>query len=189
MFELGWKLALCVLTALLLAGRSVRVAMRREPGVIRNGPWEIHLGNTTATASMYSRAYFARRAPFALSAPEAIYFYAETDSLGNPLKGDKTYRIEGRDQETRWWNLTVYSNYRVIPNPLNRYSFAKDRISRRDDGSWNIFLSPQEQPENWLPSSNSQSKLRLVLRCYVPDPELLRDPAGASLPKITQDYQ
>ena len=185
----GWKLVLSMLAAFLLAGRSVRVAMRREPGVVRNGPWEIHLGNSKSKVNMYARAYFSKNAPFALAAPEAIYFYAETDSLGNPLRADKTYRIEGRDQEAQWWNLTVYNNSRVIPNPLNRYSFAKDRISRREDGSWKIFLSPREQPENWLPSGNSGGALRLVLRCYVPDPELLRNPSGTVLPKIILDYQ
>jgi hypothetical protein len=90
----GWKLVLSMLAAFLWReGRSRGDAPRARRGSQRS-VGNPSRQNSKSKVNMYARAYFSKNAPFALAAPEAIYFYAETDSLGNPLRGNK--HIESR---------------------------------------------------------------------------------------------
>lgn len=170
--------------AVLLGGRSVRVAFRRTPGRFQIGAWSLDLTLSSQSATMYQRARDARFAPYALPAPEAIYYTAFTDSDGQVLRRGCTYRIEGTDPDTRWWSLSAYSSNRLIPNLRNRYSFTKTMVNRLSDGNWSIIFSPREHAGNWLPGATESGPLKLVLRCYGPGPELLANPTAVPLPRI-----
>jgi hypothetical protein len=117
---------------------------------------------------------------------EALYFSAVTDSNGEPLSNACTYRIEGHDPDTRWWNITAYnrSSGALIPNPGHLYSVSKTTVVRKPDGSWTVRLSRQQQPENWLPLGADDSALRINLRCYGPSSALLDNPAANRLPQV-----
>jgi hypothetical protein len=184
MFSDAAKLCLSFAAASLLAGRSVRVALRRRPWRIQNGPWQTDLSLGSAKLGMYRRASLARHSPLALRSAEALYFVAESDSAGNKLRRGCTYSVVGRQIDSRWWSIAAYNNDRLIPNARNRYSYSETTVRRRTDGGWIIHFSPREQSENWLPNASEDGDLKLVLRCYGPSPQLLENPAAALLPQI-----
>jgi hypothetical protein len=179
-----WRVGLSSVAAVLLGGRAVRFALREQPGSIQNGPWRTDPHLSSIHTGIYTRARAARHAPYALGAPEAIYFVSTTDSQGNPLRRGCTYRIQGRDPDTRWWSVAAYSKNRLIPNTRNRYSFSKTNIKRHADGTWTVVFSPREQPENWLPGASENGRLKLVFRCYGPGTVLLEHPETVALPSI-----
>ena len=184
MFSDAAKFSMSLAVASLLAGRSLRIALRRRPGRIENGPWRTDLSLGSDRAGMYRKASLARHSPLALRSTEALYFAAEIDSTGNKLRRGCTYCVVGRDLDARWWSIAAYNQNRLIPNARNRYSYSGTTVNRRADGGWVIHFSPREQSENWLPSGNEDGYLKLVLRCYGPSPQLLEDPAAAMLPQI-----
>lgn len=181
------KFLLCVVIAVGLAGASGYLMLRSIGGGIRNGVWETDLAIGTSDAGLYQRARVALYGLWALSSTETVYFVTKTDSDGNALKRECTYRIEGKDPDTRWWSLTVYNNYFFVPNTENRYSFSKTTIEREQDGDWQIHLSGQPQAKNWLPSGDKDGELILNLRTYNPTAEFVRDVATAPLPKIVKE--
>jgi len=184
--SIGWQIVGSVLTALLLAVFSFRALMRRQPPHIENGCWHCRLDLPFGGGllHLYNRAFVAAHGMFALRSPETVYFSAAVDSSGKPLQCGSSYCIRGRDPDTRWWSLTAYKNEHLIPNVLNRYSFSKTTIGRGADGSWQIYLSPRHQSENWLPTGEPNGKLTLLLRLYNPSPAVLSDPVTVELPQI-----
>jgi len=59
--------------------------LRRQKGVIRNGPWSTRLATGSEKMSLKHRAVVAIVGLWALRSTEAVYFSANTDSDGNKL--------------------------------------------------------------------------------------------------------
>jgi len=175
-----------ILMAALLAVVLLNRLMARHPRQARNGTWNVNLSLGSEKAGLYTRAYIARRSTFALRSPETLYFTAAQDAVGKKLHCRNTYVIEGRDPDARWWSITPYKNETLIPNALHRYSFSKTTVSRNDDGSWAVFVSPNRQPVNWLPAGEPSGEFTLTLRVYGPGTALLAAPAKYPLPVIRE---
>jgi hypothetical protein len=154
--------------------------------VIANGPWTTSLTTGGTDADMYTRDFVALTGLFALNKDETIYFGANGDSAGAPLDGHCTYRIEGRDPDTRWWSVTLYGkdNF-LIPNPSNRYSVSQSNVVRAADGSFVIRISTTEEPNNWIAAS--PDGFQITLRLYNPGASVKTNPATAVLPSIVKE--
>ncbi|MBV9505288.1 MAG: DUF1214 domain-containing protein [Acidobacteriia bacterium] len=152
-----------------------------------NGPWRIDLSLGTERAGLYTKAVIARTSLFALRPPEVVYFRADHDSAGNPIRQHDSYIIEGGDLDARWWSLTAYRRSRLIPNPAGRHSFSQTTVARRSDGTWRIHFSRTPHPENWLPAGEGRGNLALVLRFYGPGTHLLAHLDTAPLPAIYRE--
>jgi hypothetical protein len=185
--SLGFELPLTLLTAFMLAVFATRFLLRRAPPHRKNGVWHVDLTPGSEHAGIYTRAFIAWNSLFALRAPEAVYFTALHDSDGKRLECAATYSIEGQDPDARWWSLTAYKNHRLIPNPLGRYSFSQTSVSRSTGGRWRIRVSPQYQPENWLPTGEPEGNLGLTLRLYGPARDTLANLESISLPHIRRE--
>jgi hypothetical protein len=181
------KFAIAIAIAVALAAWSVSATLDRDTGAVRNGPWTTHPTTGSVEAGLHHRARVAAHGLWALDSSEVIYYTAYTDSQGNPLHHDATYRIEGTDPDTRWWNITVYKDDHFIPNDLDRYSFSKTTVQREPDGGWIIRLSPELEQPNWLPSGDRPGMLALTLRCYNPGPTLAAAPGTVTLPRIIRE--
>ncbi|WP_421996362.1 DUF1214 domain-containing protein [Reyranella sp.] len=116
---------------------------------------------------------------------EVVYYIGEQDETGAQLNGDNVYTIhfEQRDlpgeHVDAYWSLTLLSlpDYRVIPNPLHRYSFNHlSRFEHGDSGSLTLYFAasrPAGIPEsNWLPTRRGEA-FSLNMRMYVPKAEVL----------------
>ena len=116
---------------------------------------------------------------------EAIYYVGQLGSDDELLDGSRTYEIRFAKGEPdglvrAFWSLTLYSvpDYRVVPNPINRYNISSEAsLTPNDDGTTSIWLAP-EQPAlahepNWLPTPAGKG-FSLNLRLYVAREPALR---------------
>ena len=138
------------------------------------------------------RARIANEALAALSASEAVYFVARSDADGRPLDAAARYRIKvpaGGLPAYAFWSVSMYQVEQdgklfFTDNPLRRYSLGSRTggVVRNDDGTLDIVIQrgmPTDASEraNWLPTPGpSYPSFQMVLRLYLPKPELLQGP-------------
>jgi hypothetical protein len=148
------------------------------------GPWATNTKTGSPDAGLYTRAATAIYGLLALSRKETAYYNAVTDSAGEVLSGDCTYRLTGRDLPARWWSITAYGpDSHLIENETGRYSFSQTTIEREPDGSYDAVVSARPQPRNWLPVKAGQ-RFELTARAYNPEPGA---GAASALPVITRE--
>lgn len=183
------KLILSIAIAIVIGGGSALLFAERifESRMVENGPWRTSLLAGNPRADVYTRAAVARSGLLALNNSEAIYFVATTDSQGKPLKGACNYVLTGGALPARWWSVTAYgSDYFLIENPKDRYSFTGRELLEDNNGRFLLSVSALRKPEPWLPVGE-RGRFSLLLRLYDPDPELVARPGAASLPAIDQE--
>lgn len=112
---------------------------------------------------------------------ESVYYNTRKDSEEKDFTGKNNYEIyfpPGQlPKVNAFWSLTMYGlDFCLVDNPVNRYSIG-DRSSELkydSDGGLSIYIqknSPGKVKEsNWLPSPPEE--FYIVLRCYLPDPEI-----------------
>jgi hypothetical protein len=117
---------------------------------------------------------------------EAVYPVTFTDSEGKPLTGDNNYTIHFEPGQTppvkSFWSVTIYNNQSLfVDNPINRYNIGQytEELKNSPDGSLDIYIQNAnpgpERESNWLPapSLEESSKIKLVLRTYLPSELIL----------------
>jgi hypothetical protein len=113
---------------------------------------------------------------------EAVYLNTALDAEGQPLQGGRDYTLRFGPGELppvkAFWSLTLYQDYNMVANPIDRFSIG-DRTPglRRDpDGSLTIYIQSEppagDARANWLPSPK-QRPFMLILRAYLPEPEII----------------
>lgn len=143
------------------------------------------------------RATVALQGIGALEASEALYLSTSLDSRGQPLMGERRYRVVVPAgglpvREQGFWSLTMYEvqpdgRLFLAANPIGRYSVG-DRtrgLVRAADGSLALTLQRTAPTEsvaaaNWLPTP--AGPFRLMLRAYLPTEALAA--GGAALPRV-----
>ena len=167
---------------------QLRRATTGDYDIISNGCWRTNRrveGSKEALRIHLVR--IAKYAGFGMNRDEAIYWGADVDSNGNRVTYNHKYRVEGTDPDTRWWCLSVNRDGYFIPNQYDRYSFSKTDIKREPDGSWVIKLSTEEQPGNWIPLGDQNGHFRITLRCYNPNPLMIKNSENTTLPQIIRE--
>jgi hypothetical protein len=182
-------LAVLVVGLVLGVGSAVGVLHLPTGGLgIKNGAWGTNLDVGSQNAGMYLRAYVARVGLFALNKTETVYYTAETDDDGEPLRSSCDYRIEGKDIPTRWWSITLYGeDHFLVPNDRGFYSFNMSNIVREANGSYEVSVSATAKPGTWLPSGDKDQAISLSLRCYNPEPIMYEQPGKVALPKVIRE--
>lgn len=165
-------------------------AVRLGPGVLASRgfrPARVQNGWMWSGAMADPGSDFLLRAEVArggyVNAPEeSIYPAAVTDNRGEPLRGDRLYRIRfakgGLPPVDAFWSLTAYdrATSQLAENPLRRYTIGdRTRGLRFDkDGGLTLYLSTARPPQgasNWLPVP--ASAYHVVLRMYLPRKQAL----------------
>lgn len=111
---------------------------------------------------------------------EVVYFLPTSDADGQPLNGSNDYVLEFSAPNrpdavvNSYWSIILVDvpNYRVVPNPLNRFNFnTHSGLTNESDGSLKILIASKSNatvPQtNWLPAPDGKPFL-LTLRTYVP---------------------
>ncbi|MEX0840256.1 MAG: DUF1214 domain-containing protein [Parvibaculum sp.] len=156
-------------------------------GGYRTGAWTTSTAYGSVDADMYTRARVALFGLLALDKRETMYYQARTDSAGEPLTGNCTYRLEGGDLAAHWWSITAYdADSFLIPNERDVFSFSQTTTEREPDGSFVIRISADPQEKNWLPVKADES-FDLSARFYNPEAAIYADPAAAVLPVIVKE--
>jgi len=175
-----------LIAAMALAVASAWWLMRHPPShVITSGAWRTNSLAGSADADLYSRAYIAVTALFALNWSETIYFEAVEDDDHEPLLARCTYAIAGKPIDARWWSITAYGDDNfLIPNDANRFSFTMSNLKYGPDGAFRVIAAPVPQAENWLPTGLGDGGFNLLIRLYNPGAAIVADPGAARLPSI-----
>ncbi len=135
-------------------------------GAIRLGAWEAFPDAQTAKADPYARSHRASAGALLYASAEGLRFTASLDDAGTALRGDCSYRITGHTPPARLW--TLYTDHSDVtrngenldlPTALNSRS-----ILRRADGTFDIDISVNAKPGNWLAIGDTgHFRLRLTL--------------------------
>jgi len=175
-----------ILLGIILGIWSAFKAYKRVAGKagIKNGPWHTNLANGSEKADPYTRASVAVNGILALRQSETIYYGTRTDDKGEWLNGDRVYRVEGRVPDARCWSITLYgTDYFLIPNDLNRYSYNTNNVKYDENGKFTFYVSDTPQDGDWLPLNNNK-RFTLTLRLYNPGDPVRNNPATIELPHI-----
>jgi len=181
-----FKLAAYLLIGGLIGLVSAWAAIGDQYGLFRkqSGPWITWPNAGSPEADPYTIAHFARAGILPAKKLEVLYFYAKTDSAGQPILARCTYTISGDVLLTSAWSLTLYDgDGQLIRNPARRYGFNNRNVIRGPDGSYVIWLAPAASPGNWLPGGRRGAR-QLVLRLYNPDRGYVGAPEAVPLPQI-----
>ncbi|MCB1487915.1 MAG: DUF1214 domain-containing protein [Bauldia sp.] len=155
-------------------------------GLIEIGDWTASPESGSPDADPYAVARLARTGELPLGAGEGLAFLAEADHDGEPLAGNCTYRIIGQTPAARLWTLTAYNAQgRLMANAAQRQGFDSREILRHSDGSFEIVVSPEVQPGNWLPIA-TPGTFKLILRLY-DTPLTTGSPADSTMPDILRE--
>lgn len=176
-----------VLTGAFLAVVAAYVTLMSLQGSYRSGPWRTSIVFGSVEADMYTRARVAIHGLLALDRRETMYYAATTDSEGDTLSGDCTYRVEGGDLAAHWWSITAYDDESfLIANERKVYSFSQTTTERGPDGSFVIRISAEPQESNWLPVKRGE-RFDLTARFYNPEASIYADPSAAVLPAVVKE--
>jgi len=150
-----------------------------KSGVFQNN-WLATLGTGNYGADYWKRSSANLVGLWANANDEVIYFVATQDAEGQPLNGANDYVLEFSAANRPdavvhgYWSVILVDvpDYRVVPNPLNRFNFNSDSgLKAEADGSLTILLASEPNaavPEsNWLPAAEGK-EFSLTLRTYVP---------------------
>ena len=158
-----------------LLGPQVLAQRGFRPARVRNG-WMWSGAMADPGNDFLLRAEVARGG-YVNAPEESIYPAAITDNRGEPLRGDRRYRIHfakgSLPPVDAFWSLTAYdrTTSQLVANPLKRYNIGDRTRGLRygKDGSLTLYLSatrPSEGASNWLPVP--ASPYHVVMRLYLP---------------------
>ena len=149
------------------------------------GPWLAWTDVGVPAPDPYTQAYISRTNALELARAEGIRFVANTDSGGEQLSLNCSYRIDGKMPESAFWTLTATDRdgRLVVPNTAS-LSLVSGRIVQFEDGGFTLRVGPTLAPGNWL-QTEGEGEFELVLTLY--DTTLFSGlgPASNALPAVS----
>jgi hypothetical protein len=163
--------------------RQAQMAGAGTDFVMKNGwAYSAALGRAGSNGDFLLRTVHQSYSGIVANDPEeAIYYGGYRGSDGQPLNGEKRYRIHlpaGSEPEVgAFWSITLYGpDANMVSNEIGRYSIG-DRtpgLVRDEEGGLTIAVqaaAPADERVNWLPAPSGP--FWMVLRAYQPGPSLL----------------
>lgn len=179
-----WLGATALALALGLGSASMMIIFGGGEGRITNGAWETGARTGAADTDPYSRARVAIFGLWALPPEEVVYYTAYSDDEGEPLRHQCSYEVIGGDMPARWFSVTLYRDFHLVPNPANRYAWSSTTISRTPGKDWIVRVNRNGVGQNALPMGDQDGRFLLSLRLYQPHKGVLENRASLSTPGI-----
>lgn len=153
----------------------------------RYGPWSIWIAAGKPDTDPYTRAHHLRRGMLVAPGGLVETYFASTDNAGQGLRAYCDYRISGIDPAALSWSIAAFTRSGgLIQNRAERYAYTSATVMRSNGGSFQITLSRDAQPGNWLPVGGAGS-FALVFTLYEPTQRVSEDGGATSnLPLIEQ---
>jgi hypothetical protein len=184
------KMILTVLAGIALGLAATFFTIERGLGfgAVRAGPWTGWPKTGAKDADPYARAVLARTGELPLGTAEGLTFVAKGEGQARLFDPRCDYKVHDPVPQARFWTLTASKpDGRLIPNAAKRYGFTSAEIVRATDGSFEIAVSPEVQPGNWLPVASDEPFI-LVLRLFDTAMSASTTQLGrADMPRITRE--
>lgn len=162
-------LAILLASALAVGGGAWSLASvldnRQGTGALVIGAWTAFPTIGSPNADPYSKARTSREGILALGSAEGIAFSATTDTAGDPLRTECSYRIEGTVPASRFWTLVANSAQPAAGQPRRLPAMNSQSILRRADSGFAVSVTPHPAAGNWLEVSGA-GPMSLVLTIY-----------------------
>lgn len=135
------------------------------------GSWTAYPTAGTPDADPYSAATLARTGQVPLGKGEGIAFFAERASDGGRITAACDFRMSGQTPPGRLWTLTAIDSHGHLTRTVSgRVALDSRDVLRRPSGDFDVAISRNARPGNWLPIGTgvdgSEGPLTLVLRVY-----------------------
>ena len=155
--------------------------------IVQVGAWQTDLTVGGPSANMYLRAWVALNGLLVLERSETMYFVANKDDTGRPLRSRCTYRVEGVEPKARWWSITAYADDMFLFDaPQGHYSLNGSTARLDRNGRFALTTGGTEQAlTHWLPTPGDRGVV-LTLRLYNPEPSLQAAPGSLVAPSIVR---
>lgn len=167
--RLLFLIAAAVAIALGLGGWTASRALRAGAGsdAVRIGPWTADPLVNSVEASPYEQARLSQTGDLTLGIGEGVQFRTSSDSEGEPLRLECSYRLFGELPLARVWTLAAFlpDGELVQPGEGRPGWLVSRSLLRADDNAVAIAVSPSAQPGNWI-SVTGRGPFRLVLTLY-----------------------
>jgi len=151
---------------------------------LRAGPWTAWPTVGGAEIDPYARAVVARSGEAPLGRDQGLVFVANVDSAGAPLDGACDYSIVAPLPAARFWTIGLASpSGALLPNSTERYVFSSVDVLRREGGAFDIAVSRDARPGNWLSPGEARNFI-ILLRLYDTSLDVDARPDPESFPKI-----
>ena len=187
------QLAIAGALAIAIGLGSARYAITQGIGFesVKRGSWTSWPQAGGKDADPYTRAVFASNRELPNAGENVVVFSASADDGGDILRAGCSYRIQGKAPPAQYWTLTAYRDEtrRPLRNKAGRAGFSSSEVLYRADSSFEITLSRQPAPENWVPVSGDlphDAALRLFMRFYDTPVSFGRDASTAEMPRIVR---
>lgn len=161
------SLLLTIVTALALGIGSVwYMVSAPHTGTVEIGAWRAEPAADAETIDPYTRARVARTGEIAMGTGEGLAFVATADDLGRALDSRCDYLLAGTTAPARLWTLTATDGHgQLADTPSKRTHLQSKEILRDGDGHYEIMVSANARPGNWLPAPRGDG-LHLTMRLY-----------------------
>jgi hypothetical protein len=158
--------ALCLAFGLGFGSASWTIGRGYPLGALRAGPWVAWPKVGSREADPYAKAVVARRSDIPLGTGEGLAFTATSDSEGRALESACTYRVGRETPAGRFWTLSLYDEGgRPVVTDLGRASFTSSEVLRDAQGAFEVLLSREAMPGNWL-RLPAEGRFNLILRLF-----------------------
>jgi len=166
---LNTVLAILLASSLAVAGGAwslVSVLNNRQgTGALVVGAWTAFPKIGSPDADPYSKARTSREGILALGSAEGIAFSATTDTAGDALRAECSYRIEGNVPTSRFWTLVANGDQPAPERPARLPALNSQSVLRRADSSFAVTVAAHPAAGNWLQNSGT-GPMALVLTIY-----------------------
>lgn len=153
---------------------------------LRAGPWTAWPSVGGKDIDPYARAVVARSGEAPLGRDQGLAFIAHVDSNGAPLDGACEYRIVDPLPAARFWTIGLASpGGALLANPTGRHIFTSVDILRREGGAFDIAVSREARPGNWLSPGDARDFV-IMLRLYDTSLDVDARPDPEAFPKIVK---
>lgn len=154
-------------------------------GAVSLGPWTTWPDIGAPAPNPYTHGHITRDAALQLGRSEGLQFVASTDSEGNPLDLDCSYRVEGRVPVSTFWTLAaVDADWVNLAAPGTDAALRSSEITRLPNGALSVHVGTSLKPNTWLELTGS-GPFSLVLTLY--DTTALSSFASATMPYIIRE--
>jgi hypothetical protein len=147
-------LAILLTTVLAVGGGAWSLARvldnAQGTGALTIGSWTAFPKIGSPDADPYSKARTSREGILALGSAEGIAFSAATDSAGNKLRAECSYRIEGSVPTSRFWTLAAITEQPPPEKAERLPALNSQSILRTSDSSFAVTVTSHPAPGNWL---------------------------------------
>lgn len=154
-------------------------------GAVTFGPWTAFRSIGAADADPYSHARISREGILALGEGEGLAFVAETDSSGERLRFDCTYRVEGTFPQARFWTMFAEAAGNGGQSAAQSGAIQSQAVSRQPDNSVVVTVGSKAAAGNWL-SVKGDGAMRIVTTMYDFSLATQVEAADLLMPRIVQ---